>query len=854
MRATLLILLVAFTAFDATAPLFAQSKRDADGEIVVTGSRRARKFKDSVVNVEVIRRDDLEKEGARNAADALANVPGIEIRPAQPGQRGEIVRLQGLDTRHVLILINGDRITGRFDGGIDLTRIKVEEIERIEVIKGSTSALYGSDAIGGVINIITREPTKPMEGDFSARYGSGRELHYGSGGEAHVNSRLAFRGERVASSFYTGWHRGDGFDLSPDASPGPRSDRIESQSDVYDPSRRNLTRSQKLGAIVFELDDEIEDEPQENTTGNAFRDLTTGNNSTFYLTPGTKLKTNLNYRYLEQDGVDTSPPRAVYDRHTETHDYMVGIGPVIEFDRGEFTAKYSYARFLDTYTQDQRGADELDRKDVTDDQVSELRTQLGYQIHRDHYITVGADGLLEELSSPRIGLPCQVNPPNLCIHEELDIPPARVNGNARRGRGAVFVQDEWILMDAPRLYITPGLRHENDSDFGAETMPRLALRLDPYEKLKLRFAVGRGFRAPSFKELYFNFQNPGAGYQVVGNEDLEPERSLSVNGGAEWDAARWLWLSFSLYHNKIENLIDFRRQPGVDEDGLITFETSNYKRALTQGVETSVSFRFELKAHDLRLDLGYAYTNARNLDTGLPLEGRAPHRGTFRLNYEYVPARIGFRLFGSVFGKQPFYCEKAPVHCVDLEYVDEDYAFNRESDYLLDYLDADTIELCNAFELRACGSEADLGFTMENPYNLVNLRVFKKWGNLEFFAGVDNMLDEYDLQYNLIQPRFFYAGLTASLDALGGKDIGRIRKSAEFQNYKESDTYRRYQQSPRYRKLKERREVEEFNDFRRFQESDGQSGSSEKRGATPAVEPIPTTENTNEDEIEIIEE
>lgn len=818
--------------------------QSADGEIVVTGSRRAQKRKDSAVAVEVIGREQIEKEGSRNAADALTSLPGVEVRPGQPGQRGEIVRLQGLDTRQVLILVNGNRITGRFDGGIDLTRIKAEEIERIEIIKGATSALYGSDAIGGVINIITREPTKPLEAQTSAQWGSGRELHYGSGSEADVSSRVSFKNEALASSFYAGWHRSDGWDLTPDASPGARSDRIDSQSDVYDPTRKNLSRGAKLAAVALERDEEIEDEPLESSTGNAYRDLSVGNNTTFYLSERTKLRTDVNYRYLDQDGTDSTPPRATYDRRSRTHDYQLGIGPDIEFGKGNFSARYSYARFLDVFTVDQRETDEGDRKDVTDDRVSELRLQLDYQVHPDHFVTAGADGMIEELSSPRIGLDCQLNFPDECIHEELDLPPDRDSGEARRKRAAFFIQDEWIMFDDPRVFLVPGLRFEDDDHFGGETAPRLALRVDPDERWKIRVGTGRGFRAPSFKELYFSFQNPGAGYQVVGNEDLEPERSWSSNASVEYSPGDRFWLSFGVFHNEIENLIEFRRQPGANEDGLATFQTVNFERALTQGVETAVSFNWKPGAHRFGLDLGYTYTNARDLQRDLPLEGRSIHSGNFRLSYEYKPGGFGLRLFGSVFGKQPYYCEKSPLWCVDPDeyetYLDEEYIFDRTEDYLKEILELDenTIALCDYYELVVCSSEVDNGFTMENPYNLVNFRVYKKWNNLEFFAGVNNMLDAYHIEHNLIQPRFYYVGLTATIDGTPLETDAPFRKDEGFRDFKNSDSYRR---------LRERQLKEERREFERYRQNRNAPSSQ------PPAAPGTTTPGGGEDEVEIIE-
>jgi len=90
--------------------------KNSEKIITVTGSRRKKLLKDSIVKTEVISREDLDAMGARTVADSLGNVPGIEVRPAQPGQRGESVRLQGLSAQNVLILVDGQRVTGRFNG------------------------------------------------------------------------------------------------------------------------------------------------------------------------------------------------------------------------------------------------------------------------------------------------------------------------------------------------------------------------------------------------------------------------------------------------------------------------------------------------------------------------------------------------------------------------------------------------------------------------------------------------------------------------------------------------------------------------------------------------------------------
>jgi outer membrane receptor protein involved in Fe transport len=139
--------------------------------VVVTGSKMEEKLSDAVTQVEVITRAQIEDTPAENAADLLEEQHGIQVNRSFSGAG---VRIQGFDNKHVLILIDGERQVGRIDGVIDLTRIPADLIEQIEIVKGPSSSLYGSDAMGGVINIITRrerskEPRFALRGSYGSR-------------------------------------------------------------------------------------------------------------------------------------------------------------------------------------------------------------------------------------------------------------------------------------------------------------------------------------------------------------------------------------------------------------------------------------------------------------------------------------------------------------------------------------------------------------------------------------------------------------------------------------------------------------------------------------------------------------
>jgi outer membrane receptor for ferrienterochelin and colicins len=145
---------------DADDPEVSEEDEDAGQlqEVVVTGSRNEQKLSDAPVATEVITREQIERSGAQDLGELLEEHPGIRI-VRQP-QTGATIQMQGLDSKYVLVLIDNQRTVGRIASTNDLSRIAAEDIERIEIVKGPSSALYGSDAIGGVVHIITKKSRK----------------------------------------------------------------------------------------------------------------------------------------------------------------------------------------------------------------------------------------------------------------------------------------------------------------------------------------------------------------------------------------------------------------------------------------------------------------------------------------------------------------------------------------------------------------------------------------------------------------------------------------------------------------------------------------------------------------------
>jgi outer membrane receptor for ferrienterochelin and colicins len=609
--------------------------------IVITGSRVERPLSQSTVATEVITRKEIESSGAADVADLLANQPGLEI---VQGLRGSGVRMQGLDPEYVAVLVDGRRVIGRIDGALDLEGIAVGDIERVEIVKGPSSALYGSDALAGVIHIITRKPEQPITGEAKAQYGSFGALDLYTAAGSRIG---AWRGRLSA-----GLRQGEGFDLSPDE-PG-------TTASAYDEKQVSGQAGRTLGSVELSFSGE----------------------------------------YLRRDlqGVDTVPAGtvlAVFDIDNVVEQAAASLDARWQpSETGRFSSALRYSLYRDQFLRNQRGSAEGDRYDETIQHLAEIMIQHADRLGASHDATAGLEATVESLSGERIG-----------------------DNASERYRVAAFAQDDWRLADDPFLRLAIGGRVDVDSQFGVHATPKVALRWDPDPRVTGRLGYGWGFRAPDFKELYLEFDNFGANYQVRGNPDLAPETSQSLNAGVEVRAHRQVWASLSGFYNDIDDLIDFVTESEGGPGQPLEFTYGNVASAFTRGVETHL--RLEPLA-GLSVDLSYTFTDTRDRENARPLDGRARHQGTLALTYEQdgTQAMVRTRLVG----RRRFF---RPV---------ED---GSEEEDVQDEVMVETADRYVALDAR------------------VAQRLFRRF---TLFVGASNLLDAGDPRLSPIAPRTFYGG------------------------------------------------------------------------------------------------
>jgi len=172
-------------------------------EVVITATRTSRKLNELPVPASLISAPQIERIGALRMDEVLREQTGLQI----VSDHGTGLQMQGLNSEYILFLIDGEPVVGRTAGTLDLTRLAVDNIERVEVIQGPSSSLYGSEAMAGVVNIITREPQRGFTSSLRSRYRSF--------GTLDLSANAGYSGERFSADLFVNQLRTDGYDLNP---------------------------------------------------------------------------------------------------------------------------------------------------------------------------------------------------------------------------------------------------------------------------------------------------------------------------------------------------------------------------------------------------------------------------------------------------------------------------------------------------------------------------------------------------------------------------------------------------------------------------------------------------------------
>ncbi len=326
---------------------------DPRRQTVVTASRFERRLEDAVVPTEVITRAQIESLGVRDVTQLLQQHPGVEMVYTQ---RGVGVRLQGMDPEYVLILIDGQRVAGRAGAFVDMSRFSLREVERVEIVKGPAGAVYGADAIGGVINLITHRPQKALEGVIRGTFGTLLEGDV----RGNVGTKLGAFEARAGG----GYRMRNAFDWNP----------IEQGGDIA-----TSLPAQKR----YDGDLEVSWNP----------------------TAAFRAWARTAYVRTDLEGIDLNDTGAVFDRLQRTEQFDVWLGAKGTWNETTtLTVRGHSGLFRDQFMLDQRNAKALDSYTASLTRLWEGYGQVDHRIGR-HTLTAGVEVLGETLAGERIDPP-----------------------------------------------------------------------------------------------------------------------------------------------------------------------------------------------------------------------------------------------------------------------------------------------------------------------------------------------------------------------------------------------------------------------------------------------------------------
>ena len=320
--------------------------------VVVTATKTPQRLKDTPVITNLITRSDIEATGAENIGEVLEHTAGIIIH--RDGH-GDGVQLQGLDSEYVLILVDGEPQVGRIAGKLDMARLAVENVERIEIVKGATASLFGNAALGGVINIITRKATSPFSVQVSQSY--------------EQNNTLDSRGT------------------------------VEWQSDKLN-TLLTLSRNHR---------DPIDlDTSDLTTTIHGYSNLTGSARTEYQLTPATNLVFSGQYFTQDQEGISENGTIA-FDQLGDIENYSGSLGIEHQFSEPTpgvpatlLSGKLYATRYDDESTVINRDTKEVSSENLNIQDMIKGEAQFDTTLWEKHQLTFGGEVIFENLQSQRI--------------------------------------------------------------------------------------------------------------------------------------------------------------------------------------------------------------------------------------------------------------------------------------------------------------------------------------------------------------------------------------------------------------------------------------------------------------------
>lgn len=516
-------------------------------EVVLTATRTKRQLSSLPLPVTLVSQKIIQQSGTVRLNEILNEQTGIITVADESGFEG--VQIQGIASDYILILIDGVPLVGRSAGNFNLSRLTVGNIKQVEVVKGPSSSLYGSEALGGVINIITSTPkTGAISGNASYRIGSFTQQD--------INVDMQHRIKKFGYGIFANRFSSEGYDLTP-----------ETASQTVNPFE-NYTFN---GRLYYDFSEQL----SVFASGRFYKQYQdaelTSNDVTF-----------------EGDSEEQE-----WNGHLRIdHKWSDHLSTQYEFYYTNYNATEQLANPI---------SNEVLSNSNFDQHLLRPEIRATYTFKNKAKLTAGVGYQYDQLD-------------RTFFDENVDF-------NSQY----IYAQYDVDLID--RLNIIAGARFDNHSEYNNQFSPKLALRYKITDELAAKASIGYGFKAPDFRQLYFDFTNSAVGYTVLGynvaleklNElqaqgqildvlvpesdlqnPLEAENSIGYNVGLTYKKKKWN-TELNLFRNDLKNGID-TRVIARKTNGQNVFSYVNFGEIYTTGIEFNTGYKL---MRNLSLSAGY---------------------------------------------------------------------------------------------------------------------------------------------------------------------------------------------------------------------------------------------------------
>lgn len=580
-------------------------------EVVVTATRTENDVKKVPASTQVITQEDIKRGGATSVRNALSMYANIFQKSKVRGGGHDII-IRGMETKHSLVMVNGRRISNEADASglgnaMSLDRININDVEKIEIVRGPSSALYGSEAMGGVLNIITK-PSK----------------------EQTLLTGLEHTSEDTSHWWHADTGRIGNFSMTLDARFNKINRSMLDTATESDPYGTAQTYNASLNYYV-----------NDHSYVNAYMDYYSQHLKTDMGTPAMKpitLTTSSGKMSLSgQAMLEGTGSKAFKQKN-------YGISWNGKTDKNDWQIQAYMSKFNWSTTSSTKvlgsippaGPDwmkdmfngMLQKKNTYDFNHDEhnmwaIEGRDSLRVNDHHRVTFGAEYVKDKVAGTGLGSNGDG------VHSITENGKTKSSSEKTLSSYAAYLQDE---IEYGKWFIVPAIRYDHHSAYGSHTSPKIGVTYNATDHFRIKANYGDGFKAPSVSQLYYDLDmemGRGNWVHLTGNPNLKPEKSKSWDLGVEAEFGKG-YGSLTYFDNDVDNLIASIPK-GKDSNGHNLHRYENVNKARIKGLENTLGYRFN---DTLEFKVTSTLLDAKDTSAGKDLTQRARLSQIYQLIYD----------------------------------------------------------------------------------------------------------------------------------------------------------------------------------------------------------------------------